>query len=98
MPKGWGADMAEGRAYYEYDFHKRLTRWFISEHIGWGLRKRYRVPKNLPPELLALVRKLIAIEGNWLRYAPPLERRNVGASDWLPPKLVWQNDFDLFGG
>jgi hypothetical protein len=48
----------------------RLTRWFIREQIGWGLRKRYQVPKKLPPKLLALVRKLIAIEGNYgLRYA-----------------------------
>jgi hypothetical protein len=91
--------MVDARIYYDYDHHKRLAQWFIREQIGWGLRKRYQVPKDLPPELLALVKKLIAIEGNyWLRYAPPLERRSVGESDWLPPRLVWQNDLDLFGG
>jgi hypothetical protein len=44
----------------------------------------YEVPKELPPKLLALVRRLDAVEGNCLsRYAPPSERR-VGPSgdDW----------------
>ena len=87
--------MAEARTFY--DHHKWLTQWFIIEQIGQDLRKRYQVLKDLPPKLQALVRKLDAIEGNYLlRYAPPLERRNVGESDWLPPKLVW--DGDLFGG
>jgi hypothetical protein len=67
--------------------------------IGQDLRARYQVPKELPPKLLALLVKLDAIEGNCsLRYAPPLERRSVGESDWLPPRFVWQNDIDLFGG
>ena len=66
--------------------------------IGQGLRARYQVPE-LPPKLLALLVKLDAIEGNCLlRYAPPLERRSAGESDWLPPRFVWQNDVDLFEG
>jgi hypothetical protein len=53
--------------------------------------------KTCPPKLLTLIRKLDAIEGKYLlRYAPPLERRSVGESDWLPPRFVWQNDADLF--
>jgi hypothetical protein len=36
------------------------------ERIGWSLRERYRVSKELPPSLLALVRKLDAVEGNLL--------------------------------
>jgi hypothetical protein len=44
------------------------------ERIGWGLRERYRVTKDLPSSLLVLVRKLDAVEGNLLlrrmRLAP----------------------------
>jgi hypothetical protein len=32
--------------------------------LGGGLRKRYQVPKDLPPELLTLVRKLD--DSDWL--------------------------------
>ena len=56
--------MAEARTYYDYDYHKRLTQWFIREQVGWGLRERYGVPKDLPPELLTLVRKLD--DSDWL--------------------------------
>jgi len=67
--------------------------------IGQGLRGHYQVPRELPPKLLALLVKLDAIEGSYLfRYAPPLERRSVDESDWLPPRFVWQNDADLFAG
>ena len=65
--------------------------------IGRDLREHYAVLKDLPPKLLTLIRKLDAIEGKYLlRYAPPLER--VGESDWLPPRFVWENEVDLFGG
>jgi len=37
--------------------------WFT---IGWVLGQRYQVPKELPPKLLALVRKLDALESNQL--------------------------------
>jgi hypothetical protein len=61
---GWGPDMAQAHTYYDYDYHKRLTWWFTREQIGWGLRKRYQVPKELPPKLLSLVRKLD--DSDWL--------------------------------
>jgi hypothetical protein len=61
--------MAEALTYYEYEYYKGLTQWFIREQIGWGLRKRYQVPKELPPNLHALVRKLEAVESNQLRYS-----------------------------
>ena len=65
--------------------------------IGRVLRERYNVLKDLPPKLLTLIGRLDAIEGKYLlRYAPPLERRSVDESDWLPPRFVWQNDADLF--
>ena len=55
------------------------------------------VLKDLPPKLLTLIRKLDAIEGKYLlRYTPPVGRRSVEESDWLPPRFVWQNDEDLF--
>jgi hypothetical protein len=38
----------------------------IKERIGWGLRERYRVSKELPSSLLALIRKLDAVEGDLL--------------------------------
>jgi hypothetical protein len=40
--------------------------WYARERIGQKLRERYVVPKDLPPQLLSLVRKLDAIEGKRL--------------------------------
>jgi hypothetical protein len=38
--------------------------WSLArEAIGLTLRKRYAVPTELPPKLLALVRKLAVVEG-----------------------------------
>jgi hypothetical protein len=81
----------------EFTYYGEPTWWFTREEIGRGLRERYQVPKELPPKLLALVRKLAAVEGNQprtlirklhavegnylLRYAPPVEPRSVGPSD-----------------
>jgi hypothetical protein len=72
--------------------------WWTRRQIGRDLRQRYHVLKDLPPKLLTLIgQKLDAIEGKYLlRYAPPLQRRSVDESDWLPPRFVWQNDADLF--
>ena len=36
--------------------------WWARKQIGRDLRERYEVPKDLPPELLTLVRKLTAVE------------------------------------
>ncbi len=38
--------------------------WWTRNEIGRKLRELYEVPKELPPKLLALVRKLDAVEGN----------------------------------
>lgn len=43
-----------------------ITWWLDVKGVGESLRKRYEVPKELPPKLLKLVRKLDAIEGNLL--------------------------------
>jgi len=51
--------MGNGSAAYE------PSAWSLTrEQLGLCLRERYRVPKELPPRLLKLVRKLQAVEGN----------------------------------
>jgi hypothetical protein len=82
-----------------YQRQERLIWLFVMARIGQGLRERYEFPKELPPILLSLIRKLDVLEVNYLpRYAPPLERRSVAQNDWLPPRFVWQRDADLFAG
>jgi len=40
--------------------------WFTKGRLGRGLREQYEVPTELPSKLLALIRKLDAIEGSQL--------------------------------
>jgi hypothetical protein len=41
--------------------------WVLTrERIGWNLKERYQIPKELPASLLTLVRKLDTVEGNLL--------------------------------
>jgi hypothetical protein len=70
--------MAQGYTYYD-----ELSRWFIKDEIGLGLRERYQVPKDLPPKLLALVRKLAAVEGS-----SPRSRTLVGKLDAIEGKCL----------
>ena len=42
----------------EHAYYEALTWWFTMQGIGQDLRARYEVPKDLPPKLLTLVRKL----------------------------------------
>jgi hypothetical protein len=56
--------MTQAQTYYERDYFKGLTSWFIRDGIGHGLRERYQVPKELPTKLLTLVRKLD--DSDWL--------------------------------
>jgi hypothetical protein len=44
--------------------YEGLTWGFIRDEIGLGLRERYQVPEGPPPKLLALVRRLDAVESN----------------------------------
>ena len=53
--------MPKERAQYEYE---PFAWWLTRERIGQNLRERYSVAQELPPRLLALVRKLDAVEGN----------------------------------
>ena len=70
--------MAQGYTYYD-----GLTRWLIRDEIGLGLGERYQVPKDLPPKLLALVRKLAAVEGS-----SPRSRTLVGKLDAIEGKCL----------
>jgi hypothetical protein len=55
--------MLEVRAEYE-----PFTWWLTRERIGQDLRERYAVAQEVPPRLLALVRKLgDAVEGDQFR-------------------------------
>jgi hypothetical protein len=51
--------MQNARAQYE-----PVAWWFTRRRIGRSLSERYQVSKELPPDLLTLVRKLDALEGN----------------------------------
>jgi hypothetical protein len=51
--------MSHVQSFYEADsFYGRLTLRLVRERIGHCLRERYQIPKDLPPKLLALIRKL----------------------------------------
>jgi hypothetical protein len=54
--------MSQAETFYEGHSYERLTWLFVVEQIGQSLRERYELSKELPPKLLALVRKLEAIE------------------------------------
>jgi hypothetical protein len=55
--------MSQAQSFYEDHYlYEGLTRWFVREQIGQGLRERYQVPNELPAELVAVVTKLEAIE------------------------------------
>jgi hypothetical protein len=49
--------MPKERAQYEYEPY---AWWLTREQIGQDLRERYSLAQELPPRLLALVRKLNA--------------------------------------
>ena len=69
--------MSQVQSFYEgHSFYEGLTWWFVRERIGQGLRERYQVPKELPAKLLALIRKLDAIESK-----SPRARTLIGTLD-----------------
>lgn len=69
--------------------------WWTRNQIGRDLRKRYEVPKELPPNLQMLLMKVDAIEGNHLLsysattsdYEQMIEARTIGGvkafRDWF---------------
>jgi len=69
--------MSQAQTFYEDHYlYEGITWSFVRERIGQGLRERYQVPKELPAKLLALIRKLDAIESK-----SPRARTLIGTLD-----------------
>jgi hypothetical protein len=67
-------EMAAACAQYE-----PVAWWWTRNRVGQALRELYEAPTELSPKLLALVRKLDAVEGNHL--SSPRSRTLVGKLD-----------------
>ncbi len=65
--------MSQAQPFYERQ--AALTWWFVMARIGQDLREEFEVPTELPPKLLALVKKLAAAEGK------PRSRTLIGILD-----------------
>jgi hypothetical protein len=62
--------------------HEPFAWWLARERIGQDLRERYPALQELPPRLLALVRKLDASQGNQLtQEVPPGWLRKLDAME-----------------
>jgi hypothetical protein len=68
--------------------------WLDVKGVGESLRERYQVPVKLTPNLLKLIRKLDAIEGNQLNsrsrrdYQQWLQARTIGGIKAFPDWFV----------
>jgi hypothetical protein len=51
--------------------------WWTRNQIGRDLRELYEVPKELPPKLLARVKKLAAVESNQSRSRTLISKLDV---------------------
>ena len=87
--------MSQAQSFYEgHSFYEGLTWSFVRERIGQGLRERYRVPKELPPNLQMLVLSVDAVEGNQLlgysgtRREQIIDTRRVGGIKAFPDWFV----------
>jgi hypothetical protein len=59
--------MSQAQTFYEDHFLYEGRTWqVVRERIGLGLRERFQVSEELPSKLLALLRKLEAIESKSL--------------------------------
>jgi hypothetical protein len=76
--------MSEAQTFYEDHYlYEGLTWWSVRERIGQGLRERYQVPYELPAKLLALVRKLEAIESTSPRARTLIETLDAIEGSYL---------------
>ncbi len=58
--------------------------WWTRHEIGRDLRKRYEVPKELPPKLQTLVMKVDAIDLTMSKWSKPRTIAGVKAfPDWF---------------
>ena len=74
--------MSQAETFYEgHSFYEGLTWSFVREQIGQGLRQRYELPTELPSKLLALIRKLEAIENK----SPRTRALHLASMSALPP-------------
>jgi hypothetical protein len=87
--------MSQAQSFYDgHSFYEGLTWWFVRKQIGRGLRDRYEVPKELPPNLQTLVLRVDAIEGNQLlgysgkRREQMIDARRVGGIKAFPDWFV----------
>jgi hypothetical protein len=83
VPEDAVPDMAEAHTFYNSEYYEGLTWGFIRDEIGLGLRERYQVPEGLPPKLLALVRRLDAVEDTQLS-----KRSFIGKLDAIEGKYL----------
>jgi hypothetical protein len=59
VPKSFVRNMPQAQTFYGgRSFVQGLIWWFVMGRIGQDLREQYEVPKELPPKLLKLVRRL----------------------------------------
>jgi hypothetical protein len=59
VPEDRVPSMSQAQSFYGgHSFVQGLIWWFVMGRIGQGLREHYEVPKELPPKLVWLVRKL----------------------------------------
>jgi hypothetical protein len=70
--------MSQAQIFYEGYSYEGLIWSFVREWIGHCLRARYQVPKELPPKLLTVVRKLEALESK-----SPRARGLIGVLDTI---------------
>ena len=76
--------MSEAQTFYEgHSFYEGLTWSSVRELIGQGLRERYQVPSELPAKLLALIRKLEAIENKSMRGRSLVEKFDAIEGNYL---------------
>jgi hypothetical protein len=69
--------MSQAETFYEgHSLYGGLTWSSVRELIDQSLREHYQVPSELPAKLLALIRKLEAIENK-----PPRARTLIGTLD-----------------
>lgn len=64
-PKDGVSSMWQAHSFYEgYSFYEGPTWWVVREWVSQGLKEHYEVSKELPPELLTLVKKID--DSDWL--------------------------------
>jgi hypothetical protein len=79
--------MSQVQSFYEDHYlYEGLTWALVREQIGHGLIERYQISKELPPKLLALIKKLDAIESK-----SPCARTLIGTLDAIEGNWLLRN-------